>query len=326
MRTNLIFDGNNILYRTFFANNKSGEPDDVVISMCIYSALNKMQQYYRVYNADNIVVTFDTSSWRKDFTADLSQCVTNKKYKGFRRVDQTPKQKRLQAMLDEHIVEFGNLLDAMTSVVVLREEKLEGDDLMAGYVQMHGNERNIVISGDRDMMQLLRYNNVEVIDPATSKPRSLDDWNGNADMFLFEKCIRGEAKTNDNIQSSYPRLRRDKIVKAFDDPYAWESIMNHTFSQLEDKGDGEFGDVEYVTGELFEENKILMDLRLQPKHIKIRMVKSIQAALADRGKYDHMNFLRYCHRNNLVNVVNSIGDYKPMLSSGITPSLLSSRS
>lgn len=313
MKTNLIIDGNNILYRTFHANNKSGEPDNVVIGLCIHSALMTMNKYFYMFNADDVIMTFDDYSWRKEFTKDLSKCVTNKKYKGHRREDQTPKQKRMFQMLDDHIDDFCEILRSRTGVLVLRNKFLEGDDLMAAYVQMNREDENIVISGDKDMMQLLRYEGVRIINPADDKDRTLKEHENDADLFLFEKCIRGEAKKNDNIQSSYPRLRKDKIFKAFHDDYEKNNIMNHTFTQLEGASDGEYNDVEYRTGDLFEENMILMDLRKQPNVIKRIMVNTVNKARESRSKYNHFKFLKFCTVNDLNKIMTKIEDFVPML-------------
>ena len=269
-----------------------------------------------MFRPDDVVVCFDTTSWRKEWTKDLSKCVTNKKYKGFRRAEQTPKQKELFRMLDEHIDEFAAMLAKMSSILVLRRDLLEGDDLIAAYVQMHRDDANIVISGDKDMMQLLRYPGVQVINPADSEPRTLDDYEGNADIFMFEKCIRGEAKANDNIQSSYPRLLKTKMFKAFDDPFIRENIMNHTFIQHEELPDGSHGDVEYTTRDLFNENVILMDLRRQPKVIKKLMVKTVLAAKENRGKYNHIRFLQFCSRHDLENILTRVEEFVPLLTIG----------
>jgi hypothetical protein len=220
----------------------------------------------------------------------------------------------MHKMLEEHIVEFGDMLDENSSVLVLRRNLLEGDDLMAGYVQMHPNDRNIVISGDKDMIQLLRYHDVAVIDPATGTPRTLSDWNGNVDIFMFEKCIRGEGKAGDNIQSSYPRLPRKKIFSAFEDDYVKENIMKHTFTQLEEISNGEFDNVKYNTSELFHENEILMDLTKQPRAIKLLIVKYINKAKNNNCKYNHFAFLRYCNDNELIVITKRVRDFVTMLS------------
>ena len=313
MKTNLILDGNNILYRTFHANNKSGDPEDVIIGMCIHSAVITMNKYFRMFEADDVIVTFDSYSWRKLYTKDLSKCVTNKKYKHHRRENQTPKEQELYRHLDEHIDEFCEILDKRTGVVVLRRHLLEGDDLMAAWVQLHRDDENIIVTGDKDMMQLLRYDNVKVINPADDQERTLEEWNNDPKLFLFEKFIRGESKTNDNIQSAYPRLRKTKLFKAYEDEYEMENILNHTFQQTEEMPDGSYEDVTYRTGDLIKENKLLMDLTAQPKKIKKEMIRAVLEAKKNRGRYNHMKFLRFCTVNELNNIISRVEDFVPML-------------
>jgi hypothetical protein len=155
---------------------------------------------------------------------------------------------------------------------------------------------------------------VSVIDPATGAERSLKDWDYNPDLFIFEKCIRGEATANDNIQSSYPRLQRTKILKALSDPFIFESIMNHTFTQLEETSDGSYAEVAYNTKELFDENTLLIDLRKQPDLVKKWMVQTILDAKQTVGRYNHMKFIKFCSNNNLENLLPKIEEFVPLLS------------
>lgn len=309
----LIIDGNSLLHRMFHANNKSGDPDEVVMSMCVLTTFYKMNLYYRRFEPDEVVVTFDGYSWRKIFTQDLSKCVTNKKYKGHRRTDKTAKEMRLFEKLDEYIQDFADMLKSRSRIIVLQQEGLEGDDLLAAWVQMHREDENIVVSGDKDMMQLLRYEGVKLIDPATDKERTLEEYNNDADYFVFVKCIRGEAKTNDNIQSAYPRVRLTKLEKAFADEYTMTEVMAHKFTQLEELPDGSHEEVEYKTSELVNENFTLMSLRHQPKAIKVLMVKEVERGKANRGRYNHMKFLNYCTKNDLQAIVAKVEDFVPLL-------------
>lgn len=315
MKKNLLIDGNNLLYRTFFANNRSGEPDEVVIGLCIHSAITTMNMYFNQYKVDNIVLVFDSNSWRKVYTKDLSKCVTNKKYKAHRRDDKSPKERKMLQILDEHIDEFYDIIKNQTSIIALREPLLEGDDLIAAYIRMHKDEEHYVISSDKDMIQLLRYENVHVIDPIKNKERDLKEWNDDARLFLFEKCIRGESKTGDNVQSSYPRLRKDRLLKAYNDKYELQNVMNHTFEQTELDENGDAFTVTYTTKDLFKENILLMDLTAQPKKIKKLMAKAVIEGKENRGKYNHIKFLKFCSKNELENISKNIEQFVPMLTS-----------
>ena len=49
----------------------------------------------------------------------------------------------------------------------------------------------------------------------------------NPEWLLFEKCMRGDA--SDNVFSAYPRIRKNKLLEAFEDRtnqgFAWNNMM-----------------------------------------------------------------------------------------------------
>ena len=153
MGKSLIIDANNLLYRAFFA--QIDEKEDIAVAMCHHSALWLMLKYYKEYPSDEIVVAFDSYSWRKLYTKDLSKCVTYKKYKGHRRQNLTTSQQKKLEKFDKHVDEFYEILKTQTSVLVLREKYLEADDLIAGYIQANPDRKHILITSDKDYIQLL---------------------------------------------------------------------------------------------------------------------------------------------------------------------------
>lgn len=308
-RKSLIVDANNILYATFFAQKK--EPEDVIIGLAHHSALWTMQKYYREYPADEIVMAFDSYSWRKLYTKDLSACVTHQKYKGHRRQGLTEKEQLKLAKFDEHINEFYEIIRDNTSILTLKANYLEADDLIAGYIRNNPDMRHVLISSDKDYMQLLGKNNLTLIDPSSGKPRSLKDWNDDPNYFMFEKCIRGD--TSDNVISAYPRLRSVKIKQAYEDEYAKENIMNHKFKVLVNEEDGGVTEVEYTTRDVFEENDLLMNLESQPEYIRNKMAEAIQEARSSKGTFNYFKFIKFCKRHDLNNILERVDQFVPML-------------
>jgi len=138
------------------------------------------------------------------------------------------------------------------------------------------------------------------------------DWDSDANYFMFEKCIRGDA--GDNVQSSYPRLRSNKIKEAYTDEFKRANIMNHKFVVESINADGTLVSKEYTTGELFEENQLLMDLTKQPEYIREMMDQAIDHAVNNRGKYNHFDFIRWCGKHQLVNILNNISNYTSLMS------------
>lgn len=309
MAKHLIIDANNILYRTFFA--QLNEPEDIIIGMCHHSALWSMNKFYREYPVDNVVMAFDSYSWRKAYTKDLSKCITYKKYKGTRRQNLTPKEQAKLDKFDEHIKEFATIMRDQTSILVLQERYLEADDLIAGYIQARPEDEHILISSDKDYMQLLYKNKLTIVDPDSGKPRSLKEWDDDPDFFMFEKCIRGD--TSDNVMSSYPYLRSTKLKKAYTDEYELQAVMNHEFEVEYTDDDGILQKQKYLTSEVFDENQYLMNLEHQPEYIRKLISKSIDESIKNKNKFNYVGFLKFCGKYKLKNIFDKIDNFVPML-------------
>ncbi len=309
-RKHLIIDVSNILHRTFHAHIK--EAVDVNVSMCHHSALLTINKYFNEHKPDELVLAFDNYSWRKAYTAELDECVTYKKYKGNRRKNLSPSDKAKLEEFESHIGEFINLFREKTRVVVLERKWLEADDLIAGYIQYHNDDSHVLISGDKDFMQLLVRNDLTLIDPDTNKERTLEEFDNDPDYFMFVKCIRGD--NGDNVISSYPRIRETKLKEAYRDPLLLTNIMQHKFTVLiNDDDDATVKEEEFITEEVFTENVLLMDLTAQPDHIRELINKEIERGISERGKFNYMEFLRFCGKYELTRIRDSIDRFVPML-------------
>lgn len=309
---NLILDASNLLYRTFFANIKDTDAEDIIVGLCYQAALLTMNKYYYYHKPDNIIMAFDYGSWRKQYTKDLSTCVTNKKYKGNRRKKLSTSQEEKLDIFDQHVDEFFEILSNMTSITVLRKKYLEADDLIAGFVQMYPDDDNIIVSADKDFIQLMRNENVTLVDPFTDKERDLEEWSDDADLFMMEKCFRGDV--SDNVQSAYPRLYRTKILQAYKDDVLFNNLMEHEFEVKElDESTNTPIFHNMKTREVFKENKLLMDLTAQPEGIKLMMNQAIEDGLKNKGKFDYYAFMRFCARNDMRRITDNLTNMKHML-------------
>lgn len=300
----LVFDMSNLLYRTFFAHHT--EDDITIAGLASHSALTTLNKYFREQKPQKVVAAFDRTSWRKAYTAG-EECISKKPYKGNRRQSMTPAQKIKYEQFCAHLNEFETLITENTSIISLAGATLEADDLMGGFVQVvtldDANEV-VIISGDKDMIQLLRYPNVRVIDPATGKDRSLEDWNGDADYFMFMKCIRGDA--GDNVQSALPKVRETRIEKAYKDPYERANLMNESWKGVDGR--------EFVVKDLYKENQLLMDLAAQPDDIQSLIVKTVVKAMKSPGKFSYFHFMKFLGKYELKKVAEQADNFVPLLS------------
>ena len=293
----------NVLYRTFFANRN--EDDMTTAGLAHHQALTTLNKYYRQYNPNQVIMTFDRPNWREDYTRS-EECISGKIYKGHRRQTMTPSERARYERFKLHLQDFESIMRDHTSIACLAADLLEADDLMAGVAErFHSDSEVYLISADKDLMQLLKYDSVHLIDPATDKKRTLEEYDNDANYFMFQKCLRGDA--GDNVQSAYPRIRSTRIRQAYDSPFEHESVMNHTWTDQNGK--------QIVVRDLFLENKLLMDLTDQPEIITELINTTIDEGLNNPGRYSHFHFLKFCGQYGLDKISLNVDKYLPLLNS-----------
>lgn len=300
----IVFDITNLLYRTFFAHK--GEDDITLAGLASHGALITLNKYFREFKADKVVMCFDRSSWRKEYTAS-AECLSQKPYKGNRRQKMTPKDKQKYELFLKHLAEFEIMMRDHTSVITLAGEGLEADDLVAGVCQIYTMDEDveiIIISGDKDMIQLLHYPGVRVVDPATGKDRTLEEWDNDAEYFLFEKCLRGDL--GDNVMSAYPRVRTTAIKKAYTDELEKVNLMNHEWTNVDGRT--------FKVKDLFKENQMLMDLRKQPDYIQKRVVKTVLDGFKNPGTFSYFHFMRFLGKYELKKIAEQAETFVNLLS------------
>lgn len=297
----LVFDISNVLYRTYFAAAK--KEAETAAGMALHTAFTTLNKYFKQEQPDRVVMAFDRSSWRKVYTAS-DDCVSKLKYKGTRRQDMTPRERQQFMEFLAHLKEFEQMIRDFTKIIPLAADGLEADDLMSGWVESHPEHDQVIITTDSDMSQLLRMSHVRIVSPATNKDdATLEKFDNNPDYYLFQKCVRGD-KT-DNVQSAYPGVRETRIKKAYTDPYEFEQMMDVTWKNH----DGRIMSVR----ELYQENRLLIDLSRQPDEIKEKIAETIFEAETAKRKYQHFKVLKFCGKHDLKRIVEGIDNYIPML-------------
>lgn len=315
MKTNVVMDVSNLFRMSFHAHSK--EQDDILLAMANKSFMDIINKYYRETNCDEVVLAFDGSkNWRKSFTKNApdedSDRFTYKVYKGNRRKNLTESELAKLARFDEHVNEFREMLREYTGLLVLHHDRLEADDLIGGFISSRRDEKHLIISSDRDYLQLMKFPGVSQLDPKTGKMLNLIDYDNDPEYFMFQKCIRGDA--GDNVMSSYPRVRETKIKAAYQSDYEFNNLMQHTFeaSYIHPKT-GEALVRKCATKDLFEENELLMDLTKQPAVIKEMITDAIEYAIENRGTYHMVKFMRYCNRMDFQHIIHNIQNYNKLL-------------
>lgn len=298
----LCIDMSNILHKTFYVHAQT--PTEELIPLAYHASLQTLNKYHKLIKPTKTIFVFDRGNWRKAYTQS-EVCLSGKLYKGQRRQNMTPSQKKRYEAFQGFINDFEQLMRDHTSIVCLAGDGLEADDLIAGVCQTFTTADKIcIVSADKDMMQLLQHSNVQLIDPATGKNRTLADWNHDAKYFLFEKCLRGDL--GDNVQSAYPRIRKTRIDEAYADPFKRINMFNETWTNQ--------SSVTFTVKDLFEENRLLMDLSAQPECVRNKIDDVITYEMENSGKYSHFHFLRFLGKYELKNLAKQLENFIPLLS------------
>ncbi len=314
MKRRLIFDTANILFRVAAAHGKyhfdeSSSPE-VNAGLAMHMAINTLNKYFKAFKPDEVAITFEGSkNWRKDYTrSDAS--VSKKVYKANRVKDPS------MEPFFELMKSFEELAKNHTSLVCLSHPLLEGDDLFGGYVEMFTQQGDEVIgiSGDKDFVQLLKHKNFTLIDPDKGKPRTVESVCGvdDAKFFMFEKAFRGDK--NDNVFPAYPNVRKKRLQKCFEDDYELTKILNETW-EFEDEETKQ--KTTFRVGDLFQENQLLMNLNGQPDHIKELIKETVIHQVANRGKFSHFHFVKFCGKFALKQIAENSTQFAAMFSAKI---------
>lgn len=323
----LVFDATNILYRSFYASIKDyrhqitgvktfidvdDEEDELtqrgdnISGMVLASALFTFNKIYKKFKPKyGSVMAFDKPSWRVKYTtSDL--CLSGWVYKGRRRQNMTKEEELVYQKFKEHKAEFEEIIYELTNIICLRGNLLEADDLIARFVQlMEGNEI-VIVSSDKDYLQLLTQDGVYLYNSHDQKFRDLSDFDNDPEYFLFTKLIRGETgSSGDNIQSALPRVRSTRIKKAYNDVYEMEQLKNTTWTNENKK--------EFRVGDLMEENRLLMDLTQQPEPIINKMDQIIDYELNRKRRFHKFKFLKEVTKLGLNSISKNIDSIVPFL-------------
>lgn len=321
----LVCDVSNIFWRSVAAQKRYG-PADAADSagMGLHMCLMSLRKHYNLIRPDCVAVVFEgRQNWRKEHTRS-ERCYSQRLYKGNRTVDPG------MEVLFEIMTAFEELARQHTSLVTLTHPKLEGDDLISGYAQHYSalGDEVVILSGDKDFVQLLGDPRVRLVNPDDGKDRTLYDVCGVADAgyFMFEKCMRGDA--GDNVLPAYPRVRATRLHKAFGvkdgvvhqdlkDAFELSNLMNAKWEFVHpETGATRTMEVQ----RMFEENKLLMDLTAQPPEIRQLITEVIEHESQHHGTFNFFKFNVFLGKYRLEEVAKRASDFADLFSGRLSQS------
>ena len=174
---------------------------------------------------------------------------------------------------------------------VIDIESAEADDIISTLVRIHSFDKILILSGDKDFIQLHSYGNVKQYDPVRKK------WitHENPDRYLDEHILKGDSGDGvPNVLSPDNCL----VIGQRQKPLTQKKI--DALIEL-----GLDGKMDHPLFNNYHRNRQLIDLRLVPKEIGAKVIESYDNQ-AGKGREKLMN---YFIANKLKNLMESIGEF-----------------
>lgn len=267
-RVNLIVDASNMLWKARHTAKLNPSKHEPYASQLIFGDfITDLNQMFMKFNATGMIVCYEgRNNWRKAIYSDYkNRDLTDLYYED----------------VDDCMELTKEFFSQCSSVKIAAVTGAEADDVIAVTCQNKTDDvENIIISSDRDFVQLLKVPNVKLYSPQQDTFRE----STNPDYDLFLKCIRGDA--SDNIKSAYPRVRETKLESAF----FGESIA--MVDLLETKlPSGE------KVGDIYTFNRQLIDLEAQPQDLRNAILKEVLTVVP--SKFSQSLAIKFCRDNKL---------------------------
>jgi hypothetical protein len=284
----ILLDLSQIFTANLMVNISNGGGMDFDEDMLRHMALNSIRAIRKKYAADYgemIICADDDSYWRKSVFPYYK--ASRKKAKEQSDIDW----KKVYACLRN----FKSDLNEHFPYRFLQIEGCEADDIIGTICHAYGDEdlaiseKILIVSGDKDYLQLQRYSNVSQYDPV--KKRELT--HAFPERYLFEHILKGD--TGDGIPNI---LSQDDcfVMGVRQKPVTQKRIENWDYctdfmKEIELRG--------------FRRNEMLIDLSKVPEQLKGEIIAKYQ----EPNTRTRSNLINYFMKNRLKNLMEAIADF-----------------
>lgn len=202
-KTALIIDFHNLVYRTVNVAHHQA-PDDEDFLYWKYLIMNSLFASLKQFKPSKVIIAIDSSnSWRKEIYSDYK--AHRKEQRDKSKIDYDKFHKVLNVFQDSLKKEFSN-------IYFIKVDKCEGDDVIATICKERLLDyKKIIVSGDKDFVQLLQYKNIKLYNPMDHEFVE----NINPKMQLELKILIGDK--SDNITAIKPKFGIKSAEKVLND-------------------------------------------------------------------------------------------------------------
>ena len=281
----IILDMNQISLAGLMMHLNMEKTDKPDVGMVRHMILNSIRMYRQEFNEEygEIVLAYDSKHyWRRDFFPH---------YKLNRRKARSKDSKDWESIF-ECLNKIKQEIKDYLPYKVIEVHGAEADDVIGTLAKKYPDEKIMIVSGDKDFIQLQKFSNVSQYSPILKKTINGEDPN----EYIKVHILKGDSSdgipnvlSNDNV--FVEGLRQKPLSK----------------KKIEAWKDGNF-DNTMATDEVvrnYSRNKNLIDLECIPVDIQTNILKEFsEAPCGDRSK-----MLTYFIENKLKELTDSIGDF-----------------
>jgi 5'-3' exonuclease len=285
----ILVDMNQVTISNLMMQLGSKRDNELDENLVRHMVLNSIRGYRsRFHEAfGEMVLCYDSKKyWRREYFPN---------YKSNRKKD------RANSGLDWNTIfeTLNNIRDEIKETFpykVLEVEGAEADDCIAAIVQHVAEtpsefEHILILSGDKDFIQLHKYNNVQQYSPTVKKfIKDIDP-----DIYIREHVLKGDRSDGVPNFLSPDNTFVDELRQR---PLTKKKL--ETWIDLEP--------TDYCSDEMlrnYQRNKTLIDLECIPSDLKVKILEEYQNA--EHG--DRSKLLNYFIKKRLKNLMNDIGDF-----------------
>jgi hypothetical protein len=280
----ILIDLNQVLISNLMAQTRGKAenlPDKEMVRHMVINSLRGFNLKFKSQYGNNIVLCADAGDpWRRDIYPNYKHA----RRKG--RVDSATDWDNIFNM----ITEIKNEIAENFPYVMMYVEKAEADDIIASLVK-HNNEPIMIISGDKDFIQLQTNTKVKQYSPIQKKFVGEDI---DPKIFLHEQIIKGDR--SDGIPN---------ILSPDDIFLTKEKQRPINKKRLEEWSTADKIPLGSETSKYYERNKRLIDLSCIPEELERTIINTYR----DYKTPNRSKLLPYFIKHKLKSLMENIGDF-----------------
>jgi len=282
----ILVDLSQVMIATLMAqigNHRNAQVDENMVRHMILNSLRANRVKFHAEYGELVICADDKNYWRRNFFPYYK--ASRRKAREKDELDWNAIFTALNKVRDE--------LKTFFPYKTLQIETAEADDIIGILTHKFGNELNmgekiLILSGDKDYIQLHRYANVQQYDPVRKRWIRHDD----PDQYLREHIIKGDS--GDGVPNV---LSPDNCF-----------VINERQKPITKKRLEEFQDINTLNEEIkrnYHRNKSLIDLSQVPDNIKEQIMDAYEST--EGGDRSHL--FNYFVKNKLRNLMENLSEF-----------------